>query len=102
MLILPDKSLREDYFYSTEKYSDSTILIPSKSKKITCCHSPTTLQKSTIKIFSPTSHIFKDVQCPFMINNTKQYYEHPGHTPSEKDTTYTYIYNGNLKYSSIP
>ena len=101
-LILPDKSLREDYFYSTEKYSDSTILIPSKSKKITCCHSPTTLQKSTIKIFSPTSHIFKDVQCPFLINNAKQHYEHPGHTPSEKDTTYTYIYNGNLKYSSIP
>ena len=50
-LMLPDKSLREDYFYSNEKYSDSTILIPSKSKKITCCHSSTTLQKSTIRIF---------------------------------------------------
>ena len=57
ILILPDKSLREEYFYSTDKYSDSTDLIPSKSKKIICYHSSITLQRSTIKIFTPTSHI---------------------------------------------
>ena len=39
---------------------------------------------------------------PFPTKNVKQRYEHPGHTPSETDLTYTYIYNGNLRYSSIP
>ena len=102
MLILPDKLLREEYFYSTGKYSDSTDLILSRPKKITCCHSPTTLQRSTIKIFSLTFHIYKGVQCHFLLNNAKQRYEHPGHTPSETYLTYTYIYNGNLRYSSIP
>ena len=58
--------------------------------------------KSTVKIFSPTSHIFKNIRYPLLINNAKQSYEYPGHNPSDKDLTFTYIYNGDLRYTSIP